>query len=182
MNSCANHSQMSKSEDKRGKVTAEHIAEAERLSAIWAETYADRKTRNLHSQGAFGLEYGIGNQAAVGFFLNGKTALSLKAARGFAKGLQCSIADFSSRLAKEAELLAAAISTPSGPANDLVHRMATATPETLALIEIALLESDPAAVKKLTPSLVNLVRAVKETIKAQQGATGSEQMDLPDPG
>lgn len=69
------------------------------LSEIWDKTYSDRKKSNLHTQGAFGAEYGIGGQAAVGFFLAGRTALSLKAAKGFAKGLGCLVSDFSPRLA-----------------------------------------------------------------------------------
>jgi len=43
--------------------------------------------------------YQIGSQSAVTSFLNGHTPLSLKAARGFAKGLNCLISDFSPRLA-----------------------------------------------------------------------------------
>lgn len=53
----------------------------------------------MGSQAAFGETFGIGNQAAMTLFLNGGCALSLKAARGFAAGLGCRIADFSPRLA-----------------------------------------------------------------------------------
>jgi len=84
---------------KQGKVTDEHREEARRLLALWDGTYENRKAMKLHTQGAFGAEYGIGGQAVVGFFLSGRTALSLKAARGFAKGLNCLISDFSPRLA-----------------------------------------------------------------------------------
>lgn len=87
---------------RRGKVTDVHREEARRLKAIWDATYTSRKATGLHSQEAFGERFHIGNQAAVGFFLNGKTALSLKAARGFAEGLGCNISDFSPRLAEEA--------------------------------------------------------------------------------
>jgi hypothetical protein len=86
-------------EKKQGKITAENLEEARRLWAIWEKTYEQRKASKLNTQGAFGLEYGIGGQAAVGFFLKGRTALSLKAAKGFAKGLGCQIGDFSPRLA-----------------------------------------------------------------------------------
>lgn len=86
-------------ESKRGKVTDEHREDARRLKEIWDATYENRKAVKLHTQGAFGTEYGIGGQAVVGFFLSGHTALSLKAAKGFAKGLGCSIRDFSPRLA-----------------------------------------------------------------------------------
>lgn len=87
------------SEEIRRTLTEEHREESRRLKAIWAE----RKERI--SQAEFGQTYDIGSQAAVGHFLNGKAAISLKAARGFAKGLGCEIADFSPRLAGEAAAL-----------------------------------------------------------------------------
>lgn len=72
--------------------------EAKLLKSIWDNT------PNRGNQAEFGEQFEIGNQSAVGQFLRGETALSPKAARGFAKGLNCSIVDFSPRLAKEAEL------------------------------------------------------------------------------
>lgn len=92
---------MDELKSKRGKITPEHKEEARNLRDIWEKTKDARHASGLHTQGAFGQEYSVGNQAAVGFFLNGKTALSLKAARGFAKGLGCNIADFSPRLAAQ---------------------------------------------------------------------------------
>ncbi len=65
------------------------------MKAIWD------KTRHP-SQAVFGEVNDIGSQSAVGNFLNGLSALSLKAATGFAKGLGCDLADFSPRLAKTA--------------------------------------------------------------------------------
>jgi hypothetical protein len=90
---------MSDITSRQGKITDEHREESRLLKSIWDQTYLDRKRRGLHSQATFGAEFDIGGQAVVGFFLNGRTALSLKAARGFAKGLGCHIADFSPRLA-----------------------------------------------------------------------------------
>ncbi len=90
---------MTNTTSRRGKITDENREESRRLKSIWDQTYPDRKLRGLHTQAAFGIEFDIGGQAAVGFFLNAQTALSLKAARGFAKGLGCQIADFSPRLA-----------------------------------------------------------------------------------
>jgi hypothetical protein len=87
---------------RRGKVTDEHREEARRLRAIWNRTKEERVAVGVGSQEQFGLKYGIGNQAAVGFFLNGKTALSLKAAMGFSRGLGCPISDFSTRLSSQA--------------------------------------------------------------------------------
>jgi hypothetical protein len=97
---------MTENANRQGKVTSENREEAARLKAIWGKTYEERKLSGVHTQAAFGTTFGIGNQAAVGFFLNGTTALSKKAARGFAKGLKCSIADFSPRLAAEIDALA----------------------------------------------------------------------------
>lgn len=86
--------------DKRGKVTDENRAEAAALRAIWMRELPRLRDEGIGTQERFGQQFEIGNQAAVGFFLNGKTALSLKAALGFAKGLRCSVADFSQRLAR----------------------------------------------------------------------------------
>ena len=70
--------------------------EAKRLKEIWDG--ADVSVRG--TQADFGDAYSIGNQSAVGQFLRGETPLSLKAAKGFARGLSCKIADFSPRLAE----------------------------------------------------------------------------------
>lgn len=88
------------SENKRGKVTELNKEESRLLRAIW-----DAASKDRPSQGQFGEIYGIGSQAAVGHFLNGHAAISLKAARGFAEGLKCEISDFSPRLAEEAAQL-----------------------------------------------------------------------------
>jgi hypothetical protein len=82
--------------DRKAKVTDEHRQEAKRLRVLWDEK-ADRPTQQI-----FGETNEIGNQSAVGQFLRGDVPLSMNAARGFAKGLGCKIADFSPRLAKEA--------------------------------------------------------------------------------
>jgi phage repressor protein C with HTH and peptisase S24 domain len=88
---------------KKAKITDEHRQEAKKLRAIWDE-------RKPSTQAVFGETYDIGNQAAVGNFLAGRSALSLKAAAGFANGLGCQIKDFSPRLALEADRI------PSGQA------------------------------------------------------------------
>lgn len=81
---------------KKAKVTEVHRTEAALLRAIWDST-------EHSSQAVFGETYGIGNQSAVGQFLRGEAALSMKAAKGFALGLGCQISAFSKRLAIEAE-------------------------------------------------------------------------------
>lgn len=87
--------------NRKAKITEEHLKEASALRAIWNSKKADLAAAGVSSQMAFGARYGIGTQAAVGFFLNGKSPLSLKAAIGFATGLGCSVSDFSPRLAAE---------------------------------------------------------------------------------
>lgn len=82
---------------RKAKVTDVHREEARRLKALW-----DAKP-GRGTQAEFGFKFSIGNQSAVGQFLRGAVPLSLKAARAFALGLGCRIADFSPRLAKEAE-------------------------------------------------------------------------------
>lgn len=84
------------SEYKRGVVTDLNREESKRLRAIW-DSRSNRMT-----QAEFGQTYGIGSQAAVGHFLNGHAAISLKAAKGFAHGLGCEISEFSERLADQA--------------------------------------------------------------------------------
>lgn len=84
---------------KRGKITEVTREESARLRAIWDREQARLKASGLGTQEAFGAHFHIGNQAAVGFFLNGRTALSPKAAAAFARGLRCRVADFSPRLA-----------------------------------------------------------------------------------
>ena len=104
------------SSTKQAKISDLNREESQRLRALWESTgHAGL------SQEAFGQKYEIGSQAAVGFFLGGKSALSLKAAKGFALGLNCKISDFSDRLAAEANELSqvsdhsfAAITAPMG--------------------------------------------------------------------
>lgn len=83
---------------RKAIVTDEHRQEAAKLKAIWLKKAKHEKLE----QGAFGEAYEIGGQSAVSNFLRGDSPLSLKAARGFARGLECEIADFSPRLAAEA--------------------------------------------------------------------------------
>lgn len=101
---------------KQGKVTEENVREAARLKAIWEETASRRAEDGAGTQLAFGEKYGIGSQGAVGFFLNGETALSLKAAVGFAAGMYCRVADFSPRQGHRPRW-GRCLQTPSGVAD-----------------------------------------------------------------
>lgn len=100
---------MALADQRKAKVTDEHRKEAEALRALWA------KKEGRGTQAEFGEKFAIGNQSAVGQFLRGEAPLSLKAAKGFAKGLGCKIADFSPRLAKEAEGLHEVAPPPKRP-------------------------------------------------------------------
>jgi phage repressor protein C with HTH and peptisase S24 domain len=87
-------------------VTPETKAEADRLRQLW-ETRPGEKL----NQTVFGERFDIGNQSAVGQFINGRTPLSLKAARGFVVGLNAAghritLEDISPRLQKIASSLA----------------------------------------------------------------------------
>lgn len=102
---------MNSAAPRKATITDEHRNEAKRLKAIWDRTPHP-------SQAAFGDKYEIGSQSAVGNFLNGLSALSLKAATGFAKGLGCDIADFSPRLARVAAEISAMV---QGDEEDFVY-------------------------------------------------------------
>lgn len=90
---------------RKAKITDENREESRRLKAIW-DAASPRP-----SQAVFAEEFDIGGQSAVNNFLNGKSALSIKAARGFARGLGCEISDFSPRLG----LVAADLGTLAAP-------------------------------------------------------------------
>jgi hypothetical protein len=106
----------------KAKITDENREESRLLKAIWDE-------RSQLTQAEFGHQYGIGSQAAVGFFLNGRSAISLKAARGFATGLGCSISEFSKRLAAEVESANAVNGTAMTRASDANWPFTTVTPD-----------------------------------------------------
>lgn len=84
------------SKAKKAKITEEHRAEARRLKAIWDAAKGRRR-----SQAEFGDAYGLGNQSNVGHYLNARSPLNLKAASAFAAELNCSVKDFSPRIALE---------------------------------------------------------------------------------
>lgn len=85
--------------NRKATITDEHREEARALKAIWDK-------QKPTSQKEFAKEFGIGSQAAVSGFLAGTSALSMKAAIGFATGLDCRIEEFSPRLAASAAQIA----------------------------------------------------------------------------
>lgn len=97
---------MKEDDTRRGRVKPEHVDEAKRLRAIY-----DQEPRG--TQAEFGEKWDIGNQSAVGNMLNGKQAISLLAGAKFAKALNCSIADFSPRLAVQAAEIGSLAYPPS---------------------------------------------------------------------
>lgn len=90
-------------DNKKAKATPETRAEANALRQIW------ESKQGRPSQAVFGEQFEIGTQSAVTQFLSGNVPLSMKAAMGFAKGLDCKISDFSPRLASEAEEVSASM-------------------------------------------------------------------------
>jgi hypothetical protein len=97
---------------KRSKLTEEHAAEATRLRELW-------DSRPHRTQAVFGESYDLGNQANVGHYLNGRSALNPKAAAAFATELQCNVADFSPRVAAEIDRLnPSSMSNAPGRTND----------------------------------------------------------------
>lgn len=54
-----------------------------------------------YTQEAFGIEFGIGIQAMVGSYVNGRTPLNISCAVKFAKGLKCTIDQFSPTIADQ---------------------------------------------------------------------------------
>lgn len=101
---------MEKKNHRKSKATPESIKEAEKLRELW-----EKRVPKI-SQAEFGSTYGIGTQPAVGFFLSGVNPLSMKAAKGFAAGLKCGIAEFSPRWAKvAAEISPYAPKSKTGP-------------------------------------------------------------------
>ena len=64
--------------------------------------YEERVPEGM-SQAEFGAQFGLGVQGMVWQYLNGYTPLNYDAAAKFAKGLRCTIRDFSPEMADELE-------------------------------------------------------------------------------
>lgn len=80
--------------EKKSKITDENRAESAALLLIWKE-------KHTLSQHDFGETYDLGNQSNVGHYLHARSQINLKAALAFAAHLECKVADFSPRLARE---------------------------------------------------------------------------------
>lgn len=85
-------------DNKRSKVTEEHLQEAAALKALW-------DSRPHRTQAVFGEAYGLGNQSNVGHYLSGRISLNPKAAAAFARELGVKVSDFSPRVARQLEEL-----------------------------------------------------------------------------
>lgn len=81
---------------KKAKIEPVHIEEAEKLRRIF-----DGRPHPRLSQAKFGDQYEIGSQGVVWQYLNARIPLNVEQAVRFARGLNCSVADFSPRLAAE---------------------------------------------------------------------------------
>jgi hypothetical protein len=91
------------------------IKDAERLRALFTE-------RATVSQAKFGELYGIGTQGMVWQYLNARRPLNPKAAKGFADGLQLTIADISPRLAALIESIASTASASGERPAELIEK------------------------------------------------------------
>ncbi|MDY0046040.1 MAG: hypothetical protein RBS10_01350 [Thauera propionica] len=81
---------------KKAKIEPVHVEEAEKLRRIFEARPSPRL-----SQAKFGDQYEIGSQGVVWQYLNARIPLNVEQAVRFARGLNCSVADFSPRLAAE---------------------------------------------------------------------------------
>lgn len=81
-------------------------AEAQALRRLY-EARFPKGSREM-SQARFGDDYDIGSQGMVWQYMNGHRPLNLQAAVNFARGLGCSVSDFSPRLAESQRSIAAA--------------------------------------------------------------------------
>lgn len=89
--------------EKKKELTPEQMADATRLKAL----YESKKKSLGITQQLIADALGI-TQGGVGHYLNGRNSLNVSVASVFAKMLQCSIADFSPTLAREASSYASA--------------------------------------------------------------------------
>jgi hypothetical protein len=136
-------------ESRKAKLLPEHTEEAKRLLALWT-------ARPHGTQDEFGEEYKIGNQSAVRQFLYGLTPLSLKAAAGFARGLGCTISDFSPRLAQEAAEMGrfAGLKLEEAPPATVLQLNEFATGLSRTMFNLINAAVDPETVRKtIRPSL-----------------------------
>lgn len=166
----ANHSLMANASNRQGRVTPETLEEARRLRAIYAAKKSALVKDGLGTQAAFGETFNIGNQAAVGFFLSGKTALSLKAAAGFARGLDCLIADFSPRLAALQTIYADGAGPLSPDVQELIRALAPEQKERLENAIRALLGTKAPTEKRAAASVSAELRAGTRKPTARQSA------------
>lgn len=137
---------------KRKPLTAEQLQDAARLKALY-------EARWKGSQQGFADAYGLGTQGMVWQYLNGHSALNLRAAKAFATGLGVRISDFSPQLAEEAARIAASEMIDS----DLSRRYSTADEATRALVSVALNEPNAPAYG-IAPETKALIDAIKQTI------------------
>jgi hypothetical protein len=162
---------------RQGKITEENEREAELLRELWEASADKRSAAGVGSQGAFGESFDIGNQGAVWQYLNAKTALSKKAAAGFARGLGCRIADFSPRLAAEIEALSESSSEEPGAAE--IHPFeASLSPPGVALISVNLAYTEGATLLRMVQA-ARLPGVNVEVTWTEQPAPESKPGDKP---
>jgi hypothetical protein len=150
-------------DNRKAKVTEETREESRKLLELW-------KSRPRPTQAEFGEMYDIGNQSAVGHFLHGRTPLSAKAAVGFARGLNCRVADFSFRLAKQLgglgivlnPILPADAESPLGFTAPGGRRVSDADWELLQDVKLVLMADELATIRKRAAHVREQQRALGE--------------------
>lgn len=98
-------------------VTEQDKQESAALKRLWDARTGKARQMN---QTQFGKHFNIGTQSAVSQMLLGVTPISVKAAAGFAAGLECQISDFSERLSllnQAVSISAKRVVMPRLPAN-----------------------------------------------------------------
>jgi hypothetical protein len=95
----ANIPAMDEGKPKKSRKTATSEVESAALRQLWDTAKASGKIEG--TQAEFAVKFDIGKgQAAVSNCLNGQMELSIRAAKGFARGLGVEVREFSPRLAR----------------------------------------------------------------------------------
>ena len=141
-------------EAKRAKITPENLEEARKLKALW-DNCASHPT-----QAVFGETYDLGIQANVGHYLNGRSALNLKAANAFARELKCKVSDFSPRLQAELDAYQVAPET---------HQVVAPASMTVQEAVVPLQPTDPGA-RYLVMRLGHLLKSLDATDRKSASA------------
>lgn len=99
---------MGKRANRKTDLPAHVAEEAKALQKLWHARPKDKRV----SQRKFGQDFGLGTQGNVWQYLNGWLELDATTAEKFARGLSCTVSDFSPRLAAEIRQLSRRAAPP----------------------------------------------------------------------